>query len=139
MAKYNILPKREKELYYMDLVSSEVLDRLEAGILKIIVSQKKYKDQNYSAKKLVSDLGTNSRYLSAVLNKRFQCNYTTLVNKYRIEDAKLMLTNIRYEAVRIEDIGIMAGFSNRQSFYIAFYKSTGMTPRQYRQANLKKP
>lgn len=35
----------------------------------------------------------------------------------------------------MEDIALNVGFSNRQSFYSAFYKRTGMTPREFRQQN----
>ena len=32
----------------------------------------------------------------------------------------------------------MVGFANRQSFYSAFYRFKGITPRQYRLDNLQK-
>jgi len=36
----------------------------------------------------------------------------------------------------IEDISLMVGFANRQSFYAAFYKYTGETPNGYRKRKL---
>lgn len=94
--------------------------------------QKKYKDKNYSAKQLAADLGTNSRYVSAVINVRFHTNYTSFVNKYRIEEAMSILTDKRYQDLRIEDVSDMVGFSNRQSFYASFYKIMGVKPKDYR-------
>ena len=37
-----------------------------------------------------------------------------------------------------EEISAMVGFANRQSFYAAFYKILGVTPRSYRMAHLAK-
>ncbi|MBE6264233.1 MAG: AraC family transcriptional regulator [Prevotella sp.] len=132
MAKYNIKEKKEKEAAYRALVSPKVMDELKEKILNIILIQKKYKDKNYSAAKLAEDLGTNTRYISAVVNVRFHMNYTSLVNKYRIEEAMALLVDRRYKDLNMEDISDMVGFSNRQSFYASFYKINGCTPRAYK-------
>jgi AraC-like DNA-binding protein len=94
--------------------------------------QKKYKDKNYSAKQLAIDLGTNTRYISAVVNVRFHMNYSSFVNKYRIEEAMSILTDKRYQDLRMEEVSDMVGFANRQSFYASFFKLMNMTPRDYR-------
>ena len=80
MAKYNITEKKEKDAAYRNLVSPQLMDELKEKILEIILLQKKYKDKNYSAKDLAVDLGTNTRYISAVVNVRFHMNYTSFVN-----------------------------------------------------------
>lgn len=132
MAKYNITEKKEKEAVYRSLVSPKLMDELKEKILDIIVMKQKYKDKDYSAKMLAQDLGTNTRYISAVVNMRFHMNYTSFVNKFRIEEAMSILQDWRYKQLGMEEICTMVGFSNRQSFYAAFYKLTGITPRQYR-------
>ena len=85
MAKYNISERKEKDATYRTLVNPDLMDELKDKILQIVVMQKKYKDKDYSAKKLAEDIGTNTRYVSAVVNVRFHMNYTSFVNKYRIE------------------------------------------------------
>ena len=132
MAKYNITEKKEKEAVYLSLVSPKLMDEMKERILDIIVMQKKYKDRNYSAKKLADDLGTNTRYISAVVNVRFHMNYTSFVNKFRIEEAMTILVDRRYQNLRIEEVSDMVGFANRQSFYASFFKLMNMTPREYR-------
>ena len=91
-----------------------------------------YKEKSYSAKRLAIDIGTNTRYVSAVLNVRFGMNYTTFVNRYRVSEAMLLLKDDKYAALTMEDISSMVGFANRQSFYSAFYKQKGTTPRDFR-------
>lgn len=136
MAKYNITEKKEKDAAYRNLVSPKLMDDMKEKILNIIVMQKKYKDKDYSAKKLAEDLGTNTRYVSAVVNVKFHMNYTSFVNKYRIEDAMDVLVDKRYQGLKMEEVSDMVGFSNRQSFYASFYKIMKMTPREYRLKHL---
>ena len=133
MAKYNITEKKEKEAAYRSLVSPKLMDEMKEKILNIIVMQKKYKDKDYSAKRLAEDLGTNTRYVSAVVNVRFHMNYASFVNKYRIEEAMSILVDKRYQDLRMEEVSDMVGFANRQSFYASFFKIMNMTPREYRQ------
>jgi transcriptional regulator, araC family len=132
MSKYNLTEKKEKPAAYRSLVSPNLMDDLKEKILEIILIQKRYKDKSYSAKQLAEDLGTNTRYISAVVNVRFHTNYTSFVNKFRIEEAMTLLVDKRYQDLNMEDISDMVGFSNRQSFYASFYKLNGITPRDYK-------
>ena len=136
MAKYNIVEVKEKKAQYRTLVSPRLMDELKDKILNIVVMEKKYKDKNYSAKRLAEDLGTNTRYISAVVNVCFHMNYTSFVNKFRIEEAMTILVDRRYQDMTVEQVSDMVGFANRQSFYAAFYKLMQMTPREYRMQHL---
>ena len=136
MTKYNITAKKEKEAHYRSLVNPKLMDEMKEKINRIIVMEKKYLDKDYSAKKLAEDLGTNTRYISAVVNVRFHMNYTSFINKFRIEEALAILVDRRYQKLRMEEVSDMVGFSNRQSFYASFYKMMKMTPRQFRLQHL---
>ena len=71
------------------------------------------------------------------MNVRFHMNYTSFVNKFRIEEAMAILVDRRYQDLRMEEVSDMVGFSNRQSFYASFYKILKMTPREYRLQKLQ--
>jgi len=129
---YKIKEKTEKDASYRSLIRAELADELYDRILTIIVAQKKYRDPDYSAKQLAKDLNTNPRYLSAVINSRFGMNYFCLVNEMRVRDAVHMLVDKRFLDKTMEEIGLMSGFANRQSFYAAFFKEKGEAPHQYR-------
>ena len=132
MAKYNITEKKEKTAAYRKFVSPKLMEELKDKIINILLIQQKYKDKNYSAKQLADDLGTNTRYISAVVNVKFKTNYTSFVNKFRIEEAMTILASKKYQDVNMEDISEMVGFANRQSFYASFYRINGMTPRAFK-------
>ncbi len=132
MAKYNITERKEHAATYRTNISPAVMDELQGKILQVLLIQKKYRDKEYSAKRLANDLGTNSRYISAVINLKFHVNYATLVNTYRVEEAMSILVDKRYLGLTMEQVADMVGFSNRQSFYAAFYKLKDCTPRDYK-------
>ena len=50
MAKYNIQPKKEKMARYQTLLSEETKDRLHDDILRMLVSEQKYKDPAYNSR-----------------------------------------------------------------------------------------
>jgi len=108
------------------------MDSLQDKIMQIVVLEKRYRDQHYSARQLAIDLGTTSRCISAVINNRFHMNYTSFVNKYRIDEARSILKDRRYNDLNLKEIAMKVGFSTCQSFYNAFNKIQGITPRAYR-------
>ena len=135
-APYNIKGKKEKNATYRSLIRAELADELYEKILNIIVIQKRYRDKEFSAKELAKELQTNTRYISAVINSRFNTNFSCLINEYRIKEALHRMTDKRYLDMTIEEIGALVGFANRQSFYASFYRIMGETPNGYRKRHL---
>ncbi len=135
LAKYNITPKKDKKIVssYRSSVTPEMVEDIARGIISRLMIDRKYRDPNYSAKQLATDLGVNMRHISAVISVRFQQNYSELVGKMRIQEAKYMLQDASFSNMKMEDIAINVGFTTRQSFYATFYKLSGITPKEYRQ------
>ena len=117
---------------YRKLISSTMAKSLAQDILHKLEEEKIYRNSGYTSKQLATDLHTNTRYLSAVVNSRFKKSYSSLINEYRIKDAVVLLADRRHRSKTIEEIGLMVGFANRQSFYAAFDKYVGETPRNFR-------
>lgn len=132
MSKYNITEPKEKIGAYKMQLGAQLTDELEKKIFETIRVKEKYKERGYNATKLAHELGTNVRYISAVMGIRFGMNYTTYVNQFRIEKAMQMMRDKRYAEYTMEDICHAVGFSNRQSFYAAFYRLKQMTPRDFK-------
>lgn len=128
--------KQVKGSAYLGMMSPQLLDDLQKKIISIVVNQKKYLDKNYSAKRLSVDIGTNTRYVSATISICFKMNYTSFINKFRIEEAMMILKDKKYQDLRIEEVSDMVGFSNRQSFYTSFCRMTGITPKAYKRLNM---
>jgi len=135
MAKYNITEKKEKTqtLSYRNSVTPDLVEDIAKKIILKLMIEQKYRDPNYSAKRLASDIGVNSRQISAVINLRFQQNYSQLVGMMRIHEARYMLQDSNFDKMTMEDIAINVGFTTRQSFYATFYRLCGTTPKEYKQ------
>ena len=135
-APYNIREKQEKNAAYRSLIRAELADELYDRILNIVIIEKRYRNKDFTAKELAAELGTNTRYISAVINSRFNTNFSCLINEYRVKEAMHKMSDKRYTEMTIEEIGLSVGFSNRQSFYASFYRIMGETPNNYRKRHL---
>ncbi len=135
MPKYNLTEKKVKTPLYRSLISPPLVEELYQQIMAKFIVEKKYRDPNYSAMKLAEELKTNTRYISAVINLRYQDNYSQMVNEFRIKEAMYLLKDKHSQKMTMAEIAETVGFSNRQSFYAAFFMRTGMSPKQYRKDN----
>ena len=109
-----------KELPYRSMISSTLAADLYNRIRDLLVYKKVYQNPDYNAKLMAEELKTIGK------------NYSTLINEYRIKEAVQLLSQKRLLDKTVEEIGLMVGFSNRQSFYAAFTRFVGDTPRSFR-------
>ncbi|MBQ9362054.1 MAG: AraC family transcriptional regulator [Bacteroidaceae bacterium] len=105
---------------------------MKEDILNLLVKKKKYRDCEYSQAKLAADLGISTFVLSRQMKQLFGMTYTDLVHKHRIKDAMRYLDGRKRTHYTMDEISVLVGFGNRQSFYTAFKKETGLTPEMYR-------
>jgi len=70
--------------------------------------------------------------IELVLKKTQQISFNTFVNNYRIAEAKRMLTDDKYNNLKIEAIAKEAGFGSKVNFYAAFRQITGTKPSLFR-------
>jgi AraC-like DNA-binding protein len=112
----------------------ELFKVLKDKLVLYMEEEKPYLDQDLSILKLAKDLGTNTKYLSHVINTEFNQNFINYINEFRISDVKekLLAGNLN---LTIEAIAQNAGFKSKSSFNAAFKKSTGSTPSNFMQKN----
>ena len=75
-------------------------------------------------------MSLSSRLLSQVINERAEVSFPDFINKYRIEEAKRLLTN-NHNNWKILVIGLEVGFSNKTSFHRYFKKYVNLTPSEF--------
>ena len=98
------------------------------SILYNLEIRKVYLDSKLSLEKFSSIVGTNTTYLSNVVNHYFKCNFKHLLNKYRIGYAKQLISN---EVHSPNELYKPCGFSSRSAFYAAFKKIMRVSPLYY--------
>lgn len=106
--------------------------KLYQDITKKLSTGRRYRDPHCSALCLARELNVSQRDISTAIATHFGDNYNALINSYRLRDARKMLCSSRHAQFTAEEIGIMSGFSSRQSFYTAFNRAFHCTPKQYR-------
>jgi AraC-like DNA-binding protein len=70
--------------------------------------------------------------LSYVVNNEWNLNFNELLNTYRVNEAKQLLQDEKYDNATMFAIAIDAGFNSESSFYTVFKKITGKSPKRYR-------
>ncbi len=83
---------------------------------------------------LAKRLGYSKYYLSALFKKEMGCSMGEYIKIARIERAKVLLTSTD---LNVEEIWEEVGFSSRSVFGKAFRSVVGMTPREFRDQNIR--
>ncbi|WP_061218314.1 AraC family transcriptional regulator [Leptospira weilii] len=111
------------------------IDALEKKLIHIIKEERIYLDEDIRLPDVSEELGISVHQLSFFLNNHLGMNFNNYINRFRVEEAKSMLINDPSRSV--VSVGIAVGFNSNSSFYKAFLKETGMSPKQFREAQTK--
>ena len=97
-------------------------------------AEKVYLESDLTMLKLAALVDCSVNHLSQAVNAGFVMSFFDFLNSYRIEEAKLMLSQTGQPSQAILDVSFAVGFNSNSAFYAAFRKATGQTPAQYRRA-----
>ncbi|WP_024771612.1 helix-turn-helix domain-containing protein [Aquimarina macrocephali] len=100
----------------------------------VIEKEHIYRKQKLTLDSLAKKLKTNRSTLSGIINQVSQQRFTDFINLYRVEEAKVLLSNPDFDKYKISAIGYEVGFNHISTFYSVFKKHTGVTPTAYRES-----
>ena len=109
-------------------ISDEFKTMLEVSISKKMRKEKLFLRKDLTLEQLAKMLDTNRRYVSIVINERFQKNFSSFINEFRIKEAMRLMSNPEYKKYTIESIAEKVGFNSISAFNSAFKKVAGVTP-----------
>ena len=115
---------------YSSLRKSDI-DEYQQKLISIMKDNKLYLDPSLTLIDVARKIGLAPSHVSQIINESFNQNFRDFINKYRIEESKLLLTR-RNQNLNILGIAHDAGFNSKSSFNSAFKKHTGTTPKEYR-------
>ncbi|TGM58527.1 helix-turn-helix domain-containing protein [Leptospira adleri] len=119
-----------KNLAKRSLLHDIDIHALEEKLAYMVKEERIYLDEDIRLPDLSEELGISVHQLSFFLNNHLGINFNNYINQFRVEEAKSMLINDPTRSV--VSVGIAVGFNSNSSFYKAFYKETGMSPKQFR-------
>ncbi len=121
------------------IMQPDVRDRLAAEIEKIMTRTEAPFSGDFSLTRLAQSVGSNTRYVSHVINEVFGSNFQTYVNSVRIREAcRRIDDHATYGNYSTEAIGETVGFNSRSAFATAFKKITGLSPSEYRKISIQR-
>ncbi len=130
-------PKLKVDPAYRYRLKAEKANEIYIKIIEKLTREKLYRDPTYNTFRLSEDLNISTRYISAAVSVCTGNNYNALVNGLRLRDVVRMMQSDQFKEMTVEEIGLLAGFASRQTFYMAFHRVYDCTPRVYR-AKLEK-
>ncbi|MEI6454777.1 MAG: tetratricopeptide repeat protein [bacterium] len=106
---------------------TELIQQLES----LLSRDKIFLNENLTLAETARKLGTNTSYLSRLINEHYNVNFSSFLNKYRIEEAKKMILDDHFKNFSMEGIAKNAGFRSKSTFNQVFKSITGLTPTDF--------
>ena len=113
-------------------LSEELRNRLLNSITMILDDGSVISNSDFNLSMLAEKVGSNTKYVSWIINDVYGKNFKTVLNEYRIREACRRLTDKdHYGNMTIQAIYEELGYNSAASFIQAFKKVNGMTPSVY--------
>jgi len=112
-------------------LTDDQLEEYKCSLDQLLEKQEIFTDPDMSLSLLSKKIGVTVNDLSYLINVRYHVNFYTLINTYRIQKVKLLLSDDRYKHLTILGIAYEAGFTSKSTFNAAFKKHSGFTPSDY--------
>jgi AraC-like DNA-binding protein len=107
---------------------------------QLMTVQRAYRQEGLAIGALAARLDVPEHRLRQAINEGLGYrNFNAFLNRYRIEDARLALSDVTQREVPILTIAMDAGFQSIGPFNRAFKAETGVTPTEFRREALSRP
>ena len=106
-------------------------------LLTLMQRDKPYLEPDLTLEQLAAKLSLKPRALSQAINDILQQNFFDFINRYRINEAKSLLTNPKDKKITVLEVLYQVGFNSKSSFNTLFKKYTGLTPTEFRKEQEK--
>lgn len=121
-----------KKTYAGNKLTDEHKEVILQDIHRVMENNEELCDCDFSLERLAILIGSNSRYVSQVINDTYGKNFRTYINEYRIKEAQLRLMNTEeYGNYTIKAIAESVGYKSHANFIALFKKTTGINPYLY--------
>ena len=126
---------KEAKKYSTSSLKSEESEEIWNTIQSVITKEKSYLNPEFRLNDLANSCRKSIHHISQVINEIEGISFSDLINKYRVEEAKSLLTSEKANSFTILGIAYEVGFNSKTAFYNAFKKVCGVTPSEYKKQN----
>ncbi|MCE7995748.1 MAG: helix-turn-helix domain-containing protein [Roseivirga sp.] len=107
------------------------LEKLAKDIQKHLEEYQSYLASDFSLQQLATDINANTVLTSKAINRSLKTSFSDLVNEYRVKHFLELVKSDKSKKYTHWALAQEAGFGNKVSFYNAFKKLMGTTPKVY--------
>lgn len=135
----NLLVMQDWQKYWeqMLLRLSEALQSIKLSGQDLLHDITAYLESNYQQNLSLFDIANrfyvSREYVSRKFKQKYGINMSEYLNRIRIDNAKLLLRNPQLKMAAIAEL---TGYKNEKYFSSVFKKQEGLSPNEYRKANL---
>ncbi len=130
-------PQKLKPRYFHSKLSRSASIMLYEQLVKMMVADKVYLNQSIKLVDVAQQIGTTSHDLSRAINENYGQNFMDFINKYRVDEAKRILSDHTKSTYKMFEVAFDSGFGNKVTFYKNFKKFTGSLPAEFRVGSKK--
>jgi AraC-like DNA-binding protein len=123
--------------YASSFLNESSYDEMISEISRVIKEKELYKQFDFNLQLLSDKLNSNSSYISQAINHGLGMRFNDYINQFRIEETKRQLLSSENKHLTIEAISEQCGFKSKSTFFRAFKKEVGLTPKQFIDNNKK--
>jgi AraC-like DNA-binding protein len=110
----------ESYLSYMETVAVACMEK-----------EKPYLSKDFNLTDFARLIDVPAHHLSYYFREVKKQTFNDFRNEWRVKHAKALIDDIQILGYTIEAIGLMSGFSSKNTFFVSFKKFEGMTPGAY--------
>ncbi len=118
--------------YKKSSLSAEESEKLYRGLLHSMKTQKYYLDPELTLGSLAERVDIPRNHLSEIINKHSGCNFYDFVNKFRVEEARRIISEESEE--KMISVAFKSGFNSKNTFNRTFSKYLATSPSNYRKS-----
>jgi len=131
--QHNSSIKSEKKYQRSSLTEIQIAN-INDEVFNYLSNKKPYLNPEYSLQMMVDDLNISRQNLSQVINSGQKKNFYQLINDFRVNEVKTLISNAEYSHYTILGIAFQCGFNSKSSFNRIFKEETGFTPTTYKKS-----
>ena len=105
-------------------------DKLLKDIIRVLNDSETLADSEFTLYKLARAVGSNTHYVSTMINSRLGKSFSNYINEKRIMTCCNMIKS--EPDIKISDLWVKAGFGTMRNFQVSFKRIMGMPPSAYK-------
>jgi AraC-like DNA-binding protein len=127
-----ITVENETPRYVYSGIKEEKKVEIRQKLVAIMEQKKLYTDSLLSLAKVAKQVGEPAYMVSQVINEKMEATFYDWIAKYRVEEAKRLLSDPITRSYTIEQIAEEVGYNSKSAFNKAFKKFSGKTPSEFK-------